>query len=85
MFAADSALPDDLARLGREAGLSNMVKLEVLGDKKTLLPDPIGTLEATKVLVADGFDVLVYTSNNWIINPLGWLHIRLLSWLSYVY
>ena len=30
-------------------------------------------------------DVLVYTSNNWIINPLGWLHIRLLSWLSYVY
>ena len=30
-------------------------------------------------------DVLVYTSNNWIINPLGWLYIRLLSWLSYVY
>ena len=30
-------------------------------------------------------DVLVYTSNNWIINPIGWLYIRLLSWLSYVY
>jgi len=40
------------------------VKLEVLGDTKTLLPDPVGTLEATEKLVADGFTVLVYTSDD---------------------
>src|SRR6201996_2967995 len=40
------------------------VKLEVLGDKKTLLPDPVGTLEATKELVAEGFTVLAYTSDD---------------------
>ena len=40
------------------------VKLEVLGDKKTLLPDPIGTLEATKELVKEGFTVLCYTSDD---------------------
>jgi thiazole synthase len=40
------------------------VKLEVLGDKKTLLPDPVGTLEACKELVADGFAVLCYTSDD---------------------
>lgn len=40
------------------------VKLEVLGDKKTLLPDPVGTLEATRQLVKDGFKVLCYTSDD---------------------
>jgi thiazole synthase len=59
-----------VARLGRELlrNLGNSgadwVKLEVLGDQKTLLPDPVGTLEATARLVADGFTVLVYTSDD---------------------
>jgi thiazole synthase len=59
-----------VARLGRELlrDLGNpgseWVKLEVLGDAKTLLPDPVGTLEATAALVADGFTVLVYTSDD---------------------
>ena len=58
------------ARLGRELldQLGNpgkdWVKLEVLADKATLLPDPVGTLEATKELVADGFTVLVYSSDD---------------------
>lgn len=58
------------ARLGREilSGLENpgadWVKLEVLGDKKTLLPDPVATLDATQELVADGFQVLCYTSDD---------------------
>ena len=58
------------ARLGRELleGFGNAgaawVKLEVLGDKKTLLPDPIGTLEALKVLKAEGFIVLCYTNDD---------------------
>ncbi|MGE0758047.1 MAG: thiazole synthase [Pirellulaceae bacterium] len=58
------------ARLGREIlkGLENSgadwVKLEVLGDSQTLLPDPIATLEATELLVADGFQVLVYTTDD---------------------
>lgn len=59
-----------VARLGREIleGLgnpgANWVKIEVLGDTKTLLPDPIGTLEATEQLVADGFQVLCYTTDD---------------------
>ncbi|MEM8737583.1 MAG: thiazole synthase [Planctomycetota bacterium] len=59
-----------VARLGRELldQLDNpgkdWVKLEVLHDKKTLLPDPVGTLEATRELVADGFSVLCYTSDD---------------------
>jgi len=59
-----------VARLGREIlrQLGNpgadWVKLEVLGDPKTLLPDPIGTLKATEQLVADGFEVLVYTTDD---------------------
>jgi len=59
-----------VARLGRELlrDLGNpgaeWVKLEVLGDPKTLLPDPVGTLEATARLVADGFTVLVYSSDD---------------------
>lgn len=61
------------ARLGREIlrGLDNpgadWVKLEVLGDSKTLLPDPLATLEATEKLVADGFQVLCYTSDDPVI------------------
>lgn len=58
------------AKLSRELldGLGNRgakwVKLEVLSDKRTLLPDPVGTLEATKILVEDGFEVLAYTSDD---------------------
>jgi len=52
------------ARLGRELGISAMVKLEVLGDPDTLLPDPIGTLEAARTLVKEGFVVLCYTSDD---------------------
>ena len=55
------------ARLGREAGLSELVKLEVLGDKLTLLPDPIATLEATRALVKEGFTVLAYTCDDPIV------------------
>jgi thiazole synthase len=67
-FSAEDAIR--VARLGREllANLGNpgadWVKLEVLGDKKTLLPDPLATFEATKVLVKDGFRVLVYTTDD---------------------
>jgi len=67
-FSADDAVR--VARLGREIldGLENpgvdWVKLEVLGDKKTLLPDPVATLEATEKLVAEGFQVLCYTSDD---------------------
>ena len=58
------------ARLGREILLAldnpgaSWVKLEVLGDSKTLLPDPVATLEATETLVADGFQVLCYSSDD---------------------
>ena len=52
------------ARLAREGLGVDWVKLEVLADKKTLLPDPIGTLEATKILVKEGFQVLCYTSDD---------------------
>ncbi|MFY9345063.1 MAG: thiazole synthase [Planctomycetota bacterium] len=52
------------ARLGRELGIGDLVKLEVLGDPDTLLPDPIGTLEAAKTLVKEGFVVLCYTSDD---------------------
>ncbi len=67
-FSADDAVR--VARLGREIldQLNNpgkdWVKLEVLGDKKTLLPDPVGTLEACKTLVKDGFEVLCYSSDD---------------------
>jgi thiazole synthase len=50
--------------LAREILGSALVKLEVLGDEKTLLPDPVATLEATKELVAQDFTVLVYTSDD---------------------
>ena len=52
------------ARLGRELGLSNWVKLEVIGDEKTLYPDNIALLEATRVLARDGFVVLPYTNDD---------------------
>ncbi|HUF13027.1 MAG TPA: thiazole synthase [Longimicrobiales bacterium] len=52
------------ARLGRAAGFSEFVKLEVIGDEKTLLPDVVATLEAAKVLVAEGFQVLAYTNED---------------------
>ena len=61
-YDADSAIRT--ARLARDLLGTNFVKLEVLGDPKTLLPDPVGTLEATKVLVDEGFDVMVYTSDD---------------------
>ncbi len=67
-FTADEAVR--VARLGREIleGLenpgANWVKLEVLGDTRTLLPDPIATLQATEKLVADGFQVLCYTTDD---------------------
>ena len=52
------------AHLGREAGLSNWVKLEVIGDEKTLFPDNEALLDATRRLVADGFVVLPYTNDD---------------------
>jgi thiazole synthase len=67
-FSAEDAVR--VARLGREIllGLENpgadWVKLEVLGDKKTLLPDPVATLEATRQLVGEGFQVLCYTTDD---------------------
>ena len=67
-FSAEDAVR--VARLGRDLleQLGNpgasWVKLEVLGDKKTLLPDPMGTVEATRELVKDGFEVLAYTSDD---------------------
>jgi thiazole synthase len=70
-FTADDAVR--VAKLGRELllGLENpgadWVKLEVLADKRTLLPDPIATLEATERLVADGFQVLCYSTDDPII------------------
>jgi len=61
-FSADDAVR--CARLGREPLELDWVKLEVLADKKTLLPDPIGTLQATEILVKEGFTVLVYTNDD---------------------
>ncbi|TBL80533.1 thiazole synthase [Paenibacillus thalictri] len=53
-----------IARLAKASGLCDMIKVEVIGDPRTLLPDPIGTLEATKILVEEGFIVLPYTSDD---------------------
>ena len=61
-YTADEAVRT--ARLGREAGLSEWVKLEVIGDAKTLYPDVVGLLEATKILVGEGFIVLPYTTDD---------------------
>ena len=64
-YSADEAIRTVM--MAREAGLSDLVKLEVLGDENTLLPDPIETLDATKTLVKEGFTVLVYTSDDPIV------------------
>jgi len=75
-FTAEDAVR--VARLGRELleQLGNpgasWVKLEVLGDKKTLLPDPMGTVEATRILTAEGFEVLAYSSDD----PIAALRIK---------
>jgi thiazole synthase len=55
------------ARLGREAGLSHWVKLEVIGDEKTLYPDTEGLVAATRILVKEGFVVLPYTSDDVVV------------------
>ena len=67
-FSAEDAirvalLGRDLLEKQKNRG-AGWVKLEVLGDKKTLLPDPVGTIEATKELVKEGFTVLAYTSDD---------------------
>ena len=70
-FTAEDAVR--VARLGREILLSlenpgaDWVKLEVLADKKTLLPDPVATLAATETLVAEGFQVLCYSTDDPVI------------------
>ncbi len=61
-FTAEDAIRT--ARLGREAGMSNWVKLEVIGDERTLFPDNAGLVEATRVLAKEGFVVLPYTTDD---------------------
>jgi len=61
-YTADDAVR--YARLGRAAGLSDWVKLEVIGDQRTLLPDVFATVAAAKQLVAEGFKVLAYTNED---------------------
>jgi len=61
-YTADEAVRT--ARLGREAGLSNWVKLEVIGDQKTLFPDNEALIEATRILVREDFVVLPYTNDD---------------------
>src|SRR2546427_3949730 len=61
-YIADDAIRTAL--LAREVGLSNWIKLEVIGDEKTLFPDNEGLLEATRVLVKEGFVVLPYTNDD---------------------
>jgi len=64
-YSADEAVRT--ARLAREVGLSNWIKLEVIGDEKTLFPDTQGLLEATATLVKEGFVVLPYTNDDLIV------------------
>jgi thiazole synthase len=61
-YTADEAIR--YARLGRAAGLHEWVKLEVIGDQRTLMPDVAATLEAARVLVEEGFVVLAYTNED---------------------
>jgi thiazole synthase len=61
-YTADEAIRT--ARLAREVGLSNWVKLEVIGDQKTLFPDNEGLVEATRTLVKEGYVVLPYTNDD---------------------
>lgn len=64
-YTADEAIR--AARLGREVGLSDWVKIEVIGDQRTLYPDVAATVEATRVLVKEGFIVLPYTSDDIVV------------------
>src|SRR5450631_4327033 len=61
-YTADEAVRT--ARLGREAGLSHWVKLEVIGDERTLFPDNEALIEATRILAREGFIVLPYTNDD---------------------
>src|SRR4029079_11135930 len=63
-YTADDAIR--YARLARAAGLNEWVKLEVIGDQETLLPDTAGLLEATRTLAAEGFKVMAYTNDDLI-------------------
>jgi len=64
-YTADEAIRT--AHLAREAGLSHWIKLEVIGDERTLFPDNEALVEATRVLVRDGFVVLPYTSDDVVV------------------
>ncbi len=64
-YTADEAIR--AARLGREVGLSDWVKIEVIGDQQTFYPDVQATIEATRVLVKEGFTVLPYTSDDVVV------------------
>lgn len=61
-YSAEDAIR--IARLARAAGCGDLVKVEVIGDPKTLMPDTLGLLEATKVLVKEGFVVMPYTNDD---------------------
>ena len=63
-FTADDTIR--YARLARAAGFNEWVKLEVIGDQQTLLPDTAATIEATRVLAAEGFKVMAYTNDDLI-------------------
>lgn len=63
-YTADEAIR--YARLGQAAGFNEFVKLEVIGDQETLLPDTAGLLEATRTLAAEGFRVMAYTNDDLI-------------------
>lgn len=64
-YTADEAVRT--ARLAQAAGITNFVKLEVIGDQKTLFPDTVGLIEAAKILVKEGFIVLPYTNDDPIV------------------
>ena len=61
-FTADEAVRT--ARLGRELGMGDLVKLEVIGDQRTLFPDVVGLVDAARTLVKEGFTVLPYTNDD---------------------
>jgi thiazole synthase len=63
-YSADEAIR--YARLARAAGFNEWIKLEVIGDQETLLPDTAGLLDATRILVDEGFKVMAYTNDDLI-------------------
>ena len=63
-YTADEAVR--YARLSREAGFNEFIKLEVIGDRETLLPDTAGLIDATRTLAAEGFKVMAYTNDDLI-------------------